>query len=81
MLSGHGGPAVSEWIAKHLTDVVADLVKEVSEEVSKNSVQLCSEVPTEVAVLCEALQRAFIRLDEDMQTKPNREEIKQIHNV
>lgn len=83
VFDGHGGPAVSEWIAKHMTDVLLETCESVRDELVQDPEGRYpseKDLPDEVLILCRALQKTFLKLDEDMQSTENREEIKQIHN-
>eukprot|EP01054_Gregarina_sp_Poly1_P005695 Gregarina_sp_Poly_1__5694@NODE_2_length_28028_cov_167_134223_g1_i0_p4_GENE_NODE_2_length_28028_cov_167_134223_g1_i0NODE_2_length_28028_cov_167_134223_g1_i0_p4_ORF_typecomplete_len581_score92_41PP2C/PF00481_21/7_5e09PP2C/PF00481_21/3_1e50PP2C_2/PF13672_6/1_2PP2C_2/PF13672_6/1e09SpoIIE/PF07228_12/2_8e07RPC_C/PF11800_8/1_6RPC_C/PF11800_8/2_3e03_NODE_2_length_28028_cov_167_134223_g1_i01924220984 len=81
VFDGHGGPTVSEWIARHFSEVLAQSVDIAKKEITEKSVRLTSghDLPNDVAVVCEALQRTFLQLDCDMQTKESREEIQEIY--
>lgn len=118
VFDGHGGAAVSEWLARHMprvtAQVVASLHKDVrpdiliapqsqewkelvgtaagtrSESTNTSSVEAGpgsssdgkgdADFSAKVVALCEGLQRAFLKLDEEMQKNVHREEIRRIHD-
>eukprot|EP01053_Blabericola_migrator_P001371 Blabericola_migrator_1__1370@NODE_1356_length_4729_cov_1432_602746_g897_i1_p1_GENE_NODE_1356_length_4729_cov_1432_602746_g897_i1NODE_1356_length_4729_cov_1432_602746_g897_i1_p1_ORF_typecomplete_len561_score127_12PP2C/PF00481_21/5_1e09PP2C/PF00481_21/2_2e51PP2C_2/PF13672_6/0_1PP2C_2/PF13672_6/9_5e11SpoIIE/PF07228_12/2_2e07HAUS4/PF14735_6/0_2_NODE_1356_length_4729_cov_1432_602746_g897_i112652947 len=81
VFDGHGGPTVSEWIARHFSEVLAQTVETAKKDLTEKTLETNAgrDLPTEVSVMCEALQRTFLQLDCDMQTKESREEIQRIH--
>eukprot|EP01055_Gregarina_sp_Pseudo9_P000137 Gregarina_sp_Pseudo_9__136@NODE_1094_length_1881_cov_24_000000_g1023_i0_p1_GENE_NODE_1094_length_1881_cov_24_000000_g1023_i0NODE_1094_length_1881_cov_24_000000_g1023_i0_p1_ORF_typecomplete_len564_score143_28PP2C/PF00481_21/2_8e09PP2C/PF00481_21/5_8e51PP2C_2/PF13672_6/0_017PP2C_2/PF13672_6/5_9e10SpoIIE/PF07228_12/6_4e08_NODE_1094_length_1881_cov_24_000000_g1023_i0971788 len=81
VFDGHGGPTVSEWIARHFSEVLAQSVEAAKKDLSEKTlrVNVNQELPHDVSVVCEALQRTFLQLDCDMQTKESREEIQEIY--
>lgn len=81
VFDGHGGPAVSEWIARHMSKVLVETVEQVRKSGEwKEKAGNAEEIPEEVFILCEAMQRCFLQLDEEMQSKENRDEIRIIHD-
>lgn len=81
VFDGHGGPTVSEWIARHFADVLAQAVDSVKKDLAEKTLttNVSEDLPYDVSVMCEALQRTFLQLDCDMQTKESREEIQAIY--
>lgn len=67
-----------------MTDVLLEMCKFVKDELDAHPESRQGpekEIPVPILILCRALQKTFLKLDEDMQSTENREEIKHIHNV
>eukprot|EP01056_Protomagalhaensia_sp_Gyna25_P000943 Protomagalhaensia_sp_Gyna_25__942@NODE_1453_length_1822_cov_60_738082_g1176_i0_p1_GENE_NODE_1453_length_1822_cov_60_738082_g1176_i0NODE_1453_length_1822_cov_60_738082_g1176_i0_p1_ORF_typecomplete_len530_score99_80PP2C/PF00481_21/3_3e09PP2C/PF00481_21/2_5e51PP2C_2/PF13672_6/0_044PP2C_2/PF13672_6/3_5e11SpoIIE/PF07228_12/4_8e08SapB_1/PF05184_15/1_6e03SapB_1/PF05184_15/0_19_NODE_1453_length_1822_cov_60_738082_g1176_i01051694 len=81
VFDGHGGPTVSEWIARHFSEVLAQSLDSTKRDIEGKALQVSSgsELPEDVGLMCEALQRTFLALDCEMATKESREEIQKIH--
>ncbi|CEM29612.1 unnamed protein product [Vitrella brassicaformis CCMP3155] len=78
VFDGHGGHAVSNWVAKHLCDVL----KEQLQSAPRNADQDPSAAdahPEDVRAVKAALARTFLTLDERMQKPESRRELKELH--
>ncbi|EZG44348.1 protein phosphatase 2C, partial [Gregarina niphandrodes] len=71
VFDGHGGPAVSEWIARHMVPVLA---RELKATQTAPPAGLPSHFEKDIILLSESLCKTFIELDEEMQTEGGSEE-------
>ncbi|KAF8820546.1 hypothetical protein IE077_003053, partial [Cardiosporidium cionae] len=85
VFDGHGGAAVSLWVAKHILEFSMLLIfsaesqkylSDVTIEPSEDASGYSSSIPKRYG---QALQSTFLQLDEQMRLESNREELKTIH--
>uniref|UniRef100_A0A0G4I595 PPM-type phosphatase domain-containing protein n=1 Tax=Chromera velia CCMP2878 TaxID=1169474 RepID=A0A0G4I595_9ALVE len=78
VFDGHGGAAVSNWVAEHFIEVLeAEIAK--SEERVKEKPEGSLEHEKEVEVIVDGLVHTFLGCDDLMRQKEHREKIKGIH--
>ncbi|KAH8741897.1 hypothetical protein FG386_003024 [Cryptosporidium ryanae] len=83
VFDGHGGSVISEWVSKHIESIFEEELDLVASELSSNELYLDQEkrkLPTKVVVISEALQRTYIKLDEQMAAPSSRPEQRAIYD-
>lgn len=83
VFDGHGGSVISEWVSRHIESIFEQELDKVLKELSSNKIDLSpekSKLPNKVVAISEALQRTYIRLDEQMASPSSRPEQKAIYD-
>lgn len=80
VFDGHGGAAVSLWVANKFEQVFCNKLRETKERLRKT--EPCTEgnlLDINVVEVCETLQETFLALDKLMDTTTEREELRKIY--
>lgn len=80
VFDGHGGPAVSAWVAKVFDSTLRDELASVKHGLSSREISPETKgMDEDIVLVCEALQRTFLKLDEAMKSESNRQQLKELH--
>ncbi|OII70864.1 PPM1G-PROV domain-containing protein [Cryptosporidium ubiquitum] len=82
VFDGHGGSVISEWVSRHIDSIFQQELDAVLREMNSNEINLGpekSKLPNKVVAISEALQRTYIKLDEQMASPSSRPEQKAIY--
>ncbi|PPA62309.1 Protein phosphatase 2C family protein [Cryptosporidium hominis] len=83
VFDGHGGSVISEWVSRHIESIFEQELDTVLKELSSNEINLSpekSKLPNRVVAISEALQRTYIKLDEQMASPTSRPEQRAIYD-
>lgn len=83
VFDGHGGSVISEWVSRHIEPIFEKELDTVMKELSSNQISLSpekSKLPSRVVAISEALQRTYIKLDEQMASPSSRPEQRAIYD-
>ncbi|KAH7649793.1 Ppm1g-prov protein [Cryptosporidium bovis] len=83
VFDGHGGSVISEWVSKHIESIFEEELDLVASELNSNELVLDQEkskLPAKVVIISEALQRTYIKLDEQMAAPSSRPEQRAIYD-
>ncbi|KAH0484384.1 MAG: hypothetical protein KVP17_004759 [Porospora cf. gigantea B] len=86
VFDGHGGPAVSMWVSRHIASVLAANLQSVTVPQEKSRLTCAGDFNgtygnKEVLDLCEAVQSSFLRLDDEMSASDAHTELKHLQSV
>ncbi|KAH8584972.1 phosphatase 2C [Cryptosporidium sp. chipmunk genotype I] len=83
VFDGHGGSVISEWVSRHIEAIFEQELDAVFKELNSNEINLTpekSKLPNKVVAISEALQRTYIKLDEQMASPSSRPEQRAIYD-
>ncbi|KAJ1606175.1 PP2C-like protein phosphatase [Cryptosporidium canis] len=83
VFDGHGGSVISEWVSRHIESVFEKELDSVLKELRSNEINISpenSKLPDKVVAISEALQRTYIKLDEQMASPSSRPEQRAIYD-
>lgn len=83
VFDGHGGSVISEWVSRHIESIFERELDAVLKELSSSEAGIGPEkgkLPGRVVAISEALQRTYIKLDEQMASPSSRPEQRAIYD-
>lgn len=82
VFDGHGGPAVSSWVANVFENVFREQLVSARKSLKDNlDPAKNGAIERPIAEVCEALKDTFLALDKMMTTNRNREELRKLHEA